>query len=356
MFKKYPSLENHYREKFINSIKMNLNSVVAENPIDFTAARVLQGITASDKWVATEKVHGANFQLFCDGEEVRPGSRSQFVDENFYACGPVVERYKSNVLSIFDYINRNSTGIKSIAVFGELFGGLFEGRKETHAKTVQKGVHYIPHNDMIVFDIRVDYEVDSDGTVEHWFLPFSIVNDLIAREGMKTTPVIGVGEFRSVMALPNDKDSLIPGIYGLTATQPNVMEGIVIRPLYGDLYLPNGSRAIVKSKNEKWSEKQKTKIKNKPKNFEHPVQKDILEYINTNRLEAVLSKIGGIESCEPSDFGKVLGMMSSDVVEDLIKDEVLPENWKKSDELKPLGGWITKQVKELLIEEFMPKV
>jgi len=132
------------------------------------------------------------------------------------------------------------------------------------------------------------------------------------------------------------------------------MEGIVIRPFEKDIYLSNGSRVIIKSKNEKWSEKQKVK---KPKyEFTHPLQPLILEYINVNRLNAVLSKIGGIESLSIKDFGKVLSLYSKDVLGDCIKDEVLPQDYNKNVELKHLNSWLNKQVKNLLMSKFATKV
>lgn len=60
----YLSIENHCHAKTVNSILR----LVAQHP--------------DVEWVATEKVHGANFQMVSDGKEVRCGKRTAFLSEN----------------------------------------------------------------------------------------------------------------------------------------------------------------------------------------------------------------------------------------------------------------------------------
>lgn len=317
-FQKYPSLENHYREKFINSIRMNPEAM-------------------SEIWQVQEKIHGTNFSFWSDGDTVKVASRTQFVDGRFYNCQEVIDRYTSNVLDIVNHLLngliKTPNPIETVAIFGELYG---DG--------VQKGIKYKDSKDFIAFDTLLNF---SDGT--YAFLDERRNSYLFSIYDISQAPTLFRGSFEECLTYENEFNSTIAGI------DDNVAEGVVIKPFI-PLFNHQGKRLIIKSKNTKWSEKQREKTKKKPHRLDHPLQPTIIEYINTNRVDAVLSKMGGIEALDVKDFGKLLGLVSSDVVEDLIKDEVLPENWKKNDELKPLSKWINLEVKNLLMKEVMPKL
>ena len=86
-FTKFPSLENTYRQKEIDKI---------------------QSMTIKDKWVVTEKVHGANFSFWmteehlsvegiglCSAVVIKCAKRSGWIedDEKFFNYKPVLEKY-----------------------------------------------------------------------------------------------------------------------------------------------------------------------------------------------------------------------------------------------------------------------
>lgn len=305
-FEKYPSIENHYREEFIQSIRKNPDAMVSE-------------------WVVTEKIHGANFSFWTDGNDLRVASRSQFTDGNFNNCHGVIELYKKQIKDIFNSLNN----IEYMVAYGELYG-----------QGVQKGIHYFNNKDFILFDIAVKEPSKEELT----FLSFEKVRELSNTFLVPLVPVIFEGTFSECLNQENTFDSVIANI------PENIAEGLVIRPKGKDIHNHRGQRIIIKSKNNKWSEKQTKKIKNRPRNLEHPLQEVISEYINENRVNNVLSKLDNIDINEKKDFGMILGLTSKDVIEDLIKDGNLPEDWKKSDELKPLSGWVTLEIKNLLKE------
>jgi Rnl2 family RNA ligase len=102
----------------------------------------------------------------------------------------------------------------------------------------------------------------------------------------------------------------------------NFCEGIVIKPIQ-PLFLGNGSRVILKNKNEEFCENhggnsvKEVKPKKEISAVVQKLMKEGTKYINDNRLRAVISKIGEIGE---KDFGKLNGLFIKDVVEDLRKD------------------------------------
>ena len=61
------------------------------------------------------------------------------------------------------------------------------------------------------------------------------------------------GSLSDCLAYPNAFKTTIPGEYNLPELDGNTCEGVVIRPAQPH-FLRNGSRVIIKNKNEKWAE------------------------------------------------------------------------------------------------------
>ena len=87
-FKKFSSLENTYRQATID--------------------KIIYELLDQGDWVATEKVHGANFSFWFDGSELRVASRTQFVDGTFYGCQPVIDRYTQTIKDRYKALGGNS--------------------------------------------------------------------------------------------------------------------------------------------------------------------------------------------------------------------------------------------------------
>jgi Rnl2 family RNA ligase len=277
-FTKFNSIENVERQKFMDYVLM-------------------QGITCP--WVVSEKIHGANYSLYYTGEgDIRAGRRSGLIPEGekFYNHVPVKLRYARSMINLFMLL-KEEMECEELTVFGELHGG-----------SVQSGVYYREDQDFYAFDVVVN------GT----YLPVSQATELLKQFGFFYARPLFTGTLTEAVEYPNKFDSTIPGLLGEEVTD-NICEGTVIRPEIPH-FLPSGSRVIFKNKNEKWKEKSKTR---KPKTeIAIPDEvKDALEqataYINENRLKNVLSKIGEVQQ---SDFGKIAGLFTKDVIEDFIKD------------------------------------
>lgn len=106
-FKKYSSIENHFDKKFMEHVKL-------EMPGDLL-------------YVVQEKVHGTNVSFLCDGKKVKLAKRTAIIadDENFYEFAELVDTYKSKVIILFNEVKEIYPEITSIAIFGEMFGGLY---------------------------------------------------------------------------------------------------------------------------------------------------------------------------------------------------------------------------------------
>jgi len=314
-FKKYPEIENSYRIKYIEILKEHDFGDVA--------------------YIASEKIHGANFSFWTDGTEVKVASRTQFVDGTFYKCQEVIDRYEDNVKKLK---NDEYPDAESIAVYGELFG-----------PGIQSGVYYGSKKDFMAFEIRID---------EHQIEKPIRAKLLLARYRISQVPYVGIyesldealkesNEFNSKVCEMLEDDDVCKFEEG-----ENTCEGIVIQPADEALWTGNGARVMIKNKNEKFAEKTKRKKGDRTESAPNPFIPIAEMYVNENRMNAVTSKFGEVTQ---KDFGKIIGLMNKDVIKDMINDGDLPVNWKKHEVYKPAGKGVAQVVsaflKENLLEE-----
>ena len=302
-FKKYSSIENSFNREF-------MERVMAEMPADL-------------EYVVQEKVHGANTSFLCDGNEVKFAKRTSVLaeGENFYEYAELLEAYKDRVLSLFRKVKARFPEITHISVFGEMFGGRYphDDVKVSHKLSlIQKGVCYTPEHEFYGFDIYLFEDENSR------FLPVDEVNELFEAEGFFYAKTLFRGTLAECLKYPNVFESNIAKWLGLPAIEDNICEGVVIRPVV-PMYLRNGSRVLIKNKNERFSEKKSAKTRNKL--FAEPIPysealKDLITeaevYVTENRLTNVVSHIGEVHF--PKDFGKVMGLFSKDVLDDFLKE------------------------------------
>lgn len=292
-FQRYTSLEQVHRKKFIDGI-------------------VMAGLSGGT-WVATEKIHGANYGFHFDGTTMKRSKRSGFIgeDEVFFSDNRLTyekDRVEDLYSIMLDFgILQESD---KLSVFGEICGGHFAGAEKVNgAKRVQAVVDYHPDTLFLVFDLAVNDE----------YLPYQIMEDMINLSGLVLAPKIVEGTFKECIEHSNKFSSKVPAMYGLQAEGDNICEGIVIRPLLEERTLGN-SRVIIKSKNSKFSEKGKSKPQVDVtvldaidlQNFE-----DLTAYLTDNRLSNVISKVGQPKQTE---FGKIMGLLSQDAQADFLKD------------------------------------
>lgn len=278
-FKKYPSIENSYREKFINGF-------LTLHPELLTV-----------EYIITEKIHGANFQIcFESNQPWRYGKRTAFLkeDEKFYDAWNVVGQYESIFRNIQGWIDVGK--IQSPArLFGELCG-----------PGIQKGVSYGKEKQVRFFDMMIGDQLLAP-------FDFRIVAIAGGFRSFLVPEVTRVQGLQAALDYDVELDSL------LSPTGGNICEGVVIAPLAKAYYDTRGRRFCLKKKNERFTEKIKAA---KPVRPADPVitrlNLGFRAYITDNRLQSVFSQHGEIE--EPSQIGPYIKFVLSDAKEAFLKD------------------------------------
>lgn len=316
-FEKYPSLVNHYREKEINYHRYNP-----------------KGYWNEENWYLTEKVDGANFQFHFDVEtqEVSVGSRTRWVDGQFFNCQPVIDKYAHLVKMFAEYI---CGADEYVTIYGELFGGYWFGEK-TNASAVLNRVSYSPDREFVAFDVVCDGMWLSRETVDKYAM-FTDIPFL---------PVLKTGSFKELLEESPEFDSTVPELLGLdTEGRQNLSEGYVLRPM--EHIFSNGKPFAIKLKSKKFSEKkERTKGSSSPE-VEHPLLCKLAEYVTESRLHSVQSKIG-LELTSKT-FGQYLGAFLKDVWEDAVNDGVVQKDFKNIDGYKSLTKQLTGEIRKLFL-------
>ena len=310
-FKKYASIENSYRQKIIDSILM-------------------YGLSGGE-WCCTEKVDGSNFSFYHDGNTIRCAKRSAFLPEthDFFGCLTLREDYDILIEKLYQYFKENTeTDSLEMIVYGEIFGGYYNHPEVTVTGTkVQKRISYSPNNEFYPFDIKINGE----------YIDYYTFEKACEAVGFPVyAKALFIGTFEEALVSSNEFTTLIPAKLGLPPVEENICEGVVIKPVKCK-YFRDGSRVILKNKNEKFSEKSNSTKSKQPKKAlklsdeEKAVFNKMFEYLSENRLRSVLSKIGAVND---KMFGKVLGMLVQDLLEDFTKDHeelyaALPKETRK---------------------------
>jgi Rnl2 family RNA ligase len=258
-----------------------------------------------------------------DGFTVGFGKRTGFIEagEKFYDYEELLERYRPKVISLFSTVKGVISNITTLTIYGEMFGGKYphpDVKNNPKTIIIQKGVHYCPQHEFYAFDLYITTpESGRYLTVDEMNLFFEQASFFYAKTLFR-------GTLEACLKYPNDAPSQVSGWLGLPPIIDNICEGIVIRPVT-PLYLQNGARVLLKSKNERFAEKKAVK-KRAPKLFIEPsysaALNDLLpvveQYVTENRLNNVVSKIGQISV--PKETGKLIGLFSKDILDDFLKE------------------------------------
>ncbi|KFF20138.1 RNA ligase, Rnl2 family [Chryseobacterium sp. JM1] len=333
IFKTYNSIENAYQTRVIDQIR-------------------LQGF-GDEIFIVQEKVHGANFSFFTDGKEIKIAKRTAFIekDEKFYNAHLILERYRKNVIDLFQKVKTIHPELEMVVIYGELFGG---GYKHTEVEPVkeaikvQKGIEYAAHNEFYAFDIKLN------GTT---YLDTDVVNQIFEETGFFYAKVLFQGGLEDALRFPNVFDSKIPAWLGLPEMENNMCEGTIVKTLK-TRYFGNGARVILKNKNDKWVERSKMVKKDrketqKPADFSENalnIWEEIQRYATVNRLHNVVSKVGEFE---PKMIGKIIGLFAQDILEDFGKDFPDAFTSVEKDEQKRINKKLNTLVIDFIKEEFM---
>lgn len=334
-FKKYTSIENSYREKYIQHIRECLEYNGCPKCL----------------FSVSEKVDGCNTSVITDGKNIVTAKRGSVLepDEKFYGFQEFAnENLKEKVIGIFKDMEcvDDGTSVATVQVFGEFFGGGYKGYKSTESK-IQKGIEYTPGHEFYAFDILVSYN-----TGESRYLDVDECNTLFEKHGFFYNKELFRGTLDECLAYSPIFISTIGTRLGYPEIEENFAEGVVIKPVT-PLYLANGERVIIKNKNPKFEEFEK-----KDKKPKEPVvysddctmcMSEVEAYCTEARLNNVISHIGEIEM--PKQTGMLIKEYSLDVIGEFSKDHPEYDNLS-ANEQKAVNKVINRLVVDIIRRKF----
>jgi Rnl2 family RNA ligase len=197
--------------------------------------------TTGGTWVATEKIHGANFVVGATADGVWFGKRKAWLEasEPFFGWQLIAKELAAAAREVFRAI-----GAPQVVMYGELFGGGYPHADVATVpalQPVQTGVWYAPDVRWAPFDMLVAADDEHDGEL----LAFSDVEALAADAGLVTPPVVGRGRLADLEALPVRAPTRVPAALGLPPLDDNIGEGLVLKQ---DVRAAPADRPIVKRK------------------------------------------------------------------------------------------------------------
>jgi Rnl2 family RNA ligase len=334
-FKKYTTVENTYDRDLMEQVR-------------------LEGF-GDRTFVVQEKVHGSNCCFVTDGQNLRFAKRTGLVEagEKFYDYEELLARYRDRIVSLFARVKSVYADVHTLQIFGEMFGGDYphpDIKKDHKVLNIQKGVFYSPIHEFYGFDLYIF------GSETSRYLPVDENNAFFEAEHFLYAKTLFRGSFDECVHFPNEFQSHIAEWLGLPPIADNICEGVVIRPAE-PIYLGNGLRLLLKSKNSRFAEKKSIK-KREPSQHVEPSYSEALKellpvaeaFVTENRLNNVVSKIGHVSI--PKDMGKLIGLLSKDAIEDFLKEYATPYAALEKNEQKVLNTHISKEAAGVIKEVY----
>lgn len=253
-------------------------------------------------WVVTEKIHGANFSFVFDGERIGYAKRKEMLawTDDFFAFQLVADRLDGAVMRLFERV-RADHPCEQAVVYGELFGGHYPHPgvpADARLQPIQTGIWYAPSVEFCAFDIAVE----QGG--QRRYLDFVEVVRHCEDCGVPYARPLHIGKLNQCLFFNTRFDSRVPGWLGLPEIAPNLVEGIVVKPATNLIISgPKGDiRPIFKIKNKEFAEEQFHEAQSW--SYQHdgsPASERLMflvpevgRYLNANRLQSAISKIGGL--------------------------------------------------------------
>jgi Rnl2 family RNA ligase len=298
----------------------------------------------NEKWIVQEKIHGANFSFHFSNSDCKCASRNKFLTKEsyktFFNCDKFVEEltpkikvlYNTLLKSPLDHVqdidNTISYIIKesdTVIIYGEYCGGLFPEYKNQN-KAIQKGIYYHFDHKFIIFDIKLIL----NETKTSLYIPYLDYEPILLLLNLDYSQILFKGSLLDCIEFSNNTNadnSSIPTMFNLPLSINNIREGNVIKPIKSANF-HNGSRICFKDKNSKYSETPKLKYENddtKPKvknNMLNMLKNQLTLYINENRLNNVLSKLGDSELLllDETNHKKIINSLVKDACDEFYEN------------------------------------
>ncbi len=326
MFKKFNSIENSYQKKWMDKLR----SLLDHPPLQHVAAQLPLD---AQTWVATEKIHGANFSFWIDRSTIKYGKRTGYLseDESFYDYSGPRNELDPIFRKMFNEYIAIDSAIERIVIYGELYGG-----------NIQCQIKYGPIR-FIAFDMVLEYPD------RRRFLSKTDLATAARQYGFPVVKILEKGTMEELLCI--DVETLTTSY---SDTDPNqIAEGIVIQP-NEPRYLHNGKRAIIKKKSAKFAEKMGLKA---PKPTPSPSTgatldpearkyvDDVSQYMTENRLVNLMTKIGPQPNTK---HAYVVGMFMQDILKDYAAENESDHGFTKK-QLRPLNSLLSQMASRLVI-------
>lgn len=331
-FKKYGSIENSYREPYIQKVRESLSYYGCPDML----------------FSVSEKVDGCNVSVITDSSSIITGKRTSILGEtdNFYGFQDFAnENLKEKTIEVFKELKYGNSAITQVQVFGEFFGGGYDGYKSTVSK-IQKGIQYTPNHEFYSFDILV-----SDGE-KNIYLGVDACTELFEKYGFFYNKELFRGTLDECLAFNPIFISTIGERLGYPRIENNFAEGVVIKPIE-DLRFANGERIIIKNKNPKFNEFEKGEKSGKTEVVYSDAVNALISplgnYVTEARLGNVISHIGELDM--PKQFGMLMKEYCADVLEEYVKDYPA-YNELSSNEQKVINKSLNKLAADLIKRKF----
>jgi len=312
MLKKYPEIENSYRQKFIDNF-VNLFPELL-----------------NCRYSITEKIHGSNIQLvFEPDKKFKVCSRNRILSdgEEFFGVWEVLDGI-GDTISFLQHFIDSYPNKRIIRLFGELYG-----------PKIQKGVYYGEERNISFFDMAVNDE----------FLTQDAFFEFGRKHLNQVVPLFAIAN--SLEGALNFNTERPSEIVNPLEYPDNICEGIVIKPFDRVFYNKVGQIFYLKKKNEKF--KEKSREPKKPKQVEDSniirLNTEFKSYITEQRVQNIFSKEGIIQ--EPKEIGKYIKLILEDAKKDFLKDfsdEIKDMDKKELKKIYNVGSQIANILMEYL--------
>lgn len=296
------------------------------------STKVLLDVSPKAEWIVTEKLHGANFSIFCDatgGVSFAKRSGVLAPDDDFYSFRSqrLDERLRGPALRVRDEARRVGLAADgdSVCVFGELVGGRFphpDVPPVPGLTPVQCGIWYCAGLHFVAFDLAV---TPASGG-ERRFVGFHAAAAACEAAGFMFAEALASGNLQECLAVPHHFVSRLPSRLGLPPLDSgNMAEGVVVRTASG------AHRALFKRKIEEFNEVQysnpqwaasKAGGARAREDRTEELRYEMLARVTEQRLNAVESKVGRAIAADRDACRRLLADFKEDVLAALEEEGV----------------------------------
>jgi Rnl2 family RNA ligase len=309
------------------------------------------------KWVVTEKIHGANFSFVYEARKLRYAKRKDYLqwNDDFFGFQAVAAAMEDRLIALFEQLEQDYPGHRYI-LYGELFGGAYphpEVAPDPHVQAIQTGVYYAPSVRFCAFDIAIEtMEVPSKQ-----YLDYDTSLAYFERFGIFHAKVLFSGKWNEALNFNIRIDSGIPALLQLPELTPNLIEGVVIKPLHHSGVADIGARPIIKLKNPEFDEEKKfheaekwsfiPNVTSLSEELSFLVD-EMANYITTNRLNSALSKIGRLDFSDAIRLSAIKKEFLEDICYDFNDDNAHILDYLDATKIKWLQDRIGVRIAEFI--------